>query len=58
MIYNRGIPVLADIDPDTHNIDPKEIEKHITDKTKLIIPVDFAGHPCDMEEIHKIAGNY
>ncbi len=55
MIYNQGIPVLADIDTDTHNIDPKEIEGYISNKTKLIIPVDFAGHPCDMEEIYKIA---
>ncbi|MBU1076046.1 MAG: UDP-4-amino-4,6-dideoxy-N-acetyl-beta-L-altrosamine transaminase [Spirochaetes bacterium] len=55
MIYNNGKPVFADIQEDSHNIDPDKIKKKITDKTKLIIPVDFAGHPCDMEEIQKIA---
>ncbi len=45
----------ADIESDTANIDPDEIEKHITDKTKAIIPVHFAGQSCDMEKIYKIA---
>ena len=45
----------ADIESDTANIDPNEIEKHITDKTKAIIPVHFAGQSCDMEKIYKIA---
>lgn len=48
-------PVFADIDPETANIDPEEIEKHITDKTKAIIPVHFAGQSCDMERIAAIA---
>lgn len=45
----------ADIESDTANINPDEIEKHITDKTKAIIPVHFAGQSCDMEKIYKIA---
>lgn len=45
----------ADIEPDTANIDPDEIKKHITEKTKAIIPVHFAGQSCDMEKIYKIA---
>lgn len=45
----------ADIEPDTANIDPDEIEKKITNKTKVIIPVHFAGQSCDMEKIQKIA---
>ena len=55
MVYNEIRPVFADIDPETYNIDPTEIVKHITDKTKLLIPVHFAGLPCDMERISKIA---
>ena len=55
MIYNDIKPVFVDINPKTYNIDPAEIEKHITDKTKLIIPVHFAGLPCDMEIISQIA---
>lgn len=48
-------PVFADIDPETANIDPDEIEKHITPKTKVLIPVHFAGQTCDMERISAIA---
>lgn len=55
MIYNNVKPVFADIDPVSYNIDPKEIEKHISAKTKLLVPVHFAGLPCDMEEISAIA---
>ena len=45
----------ADIEKDTANINPDEIKKHITPKTKAIIPVHFAGQTCDMERISKIA---
>jgi len=48
-------PVFADIQPDTLNIDPRDIEKKITAKTKAIMPVHFAGMPCDMDEINAIA---
>ncbi len=47
--------VFADIEPETANINPEEIKKHITSKTKAIIPVHFGGQSCDMEEISKIA---
>lgn len=55
MVYNNVKPVFADIDSVSYNIDPKEIEKHISAKTKLLIPVHFAGLPCEMEEISAIA---
>lgn len=55
MVYNKVKPVFADIDPVSYNIDPKEIQKHISDKTKVLIPVHFAGLPCDMEKINTIA---
>ena len=45
----------ADIEKDTANIDPNEIKKQITSRTKAIVPVHFAGQSCDMEEISKIA---
>lgn len=45
----------ADIDPETANINPDEIEKQITNKTKVIIPVHFAGQSCDMTRIQEIA---
>lgn len=55
ILYCGAKPVFADIQEDTINIDPKEIKGKITTKTKAVIPVHFAGHPCDMEEIYAIA---
>jgi len=54
-IYVGAKPVFADIDYDTVNIDPGQIEKRITRNTKVILPVHFAGLPCDMERIYRIA---
>jgi len=48
-------PVFAEIDPDTMNIDVDKIESLITDKTKVIVPVDYAGVSCDMDRIMEIA---
>src|ERR1035437_1301322 len=54
----KAVPVFADIQPDTGNIDPVSIEKKITSRTKAIIPVHWGGYPCDMDEINAIASNY
>lgn len=54
-LYAGGTPKFADINEKTGCIDPDEIEKHITERTKCIIPVHFAGIPCDMKKIHRIA---
>lgn len=56
--YCGGTPVFADIDSKTYNIDPDDIKRKITRKTKAIIPVHFTGQPCDMEPILKIAEKY
>lgn len=53
-----GKPILADIDPGTLNIDPAQIEKKITSKTKALVPVHFAGLPCDMDAILAIANQH
>lgn len=45
----------ADIEQDTANIDPEEIKKQITSKTKVLVPVHFAGQSCNMEKIQEIA---
>ena len=55
VLYCGGTPVFADVDLKTYNIDPEDIRRKITDKTKAIIAVHLAGQPCDMDEIHKIA---
>jgi perosamine synthetase len=47
-------PVFADVQYETGNIDPSDIEKRITKKTKAIIVCHWAGYPCDMDEIHEI----
>ena len=49
------VPVFVDIHPDTYNLDPAAIEAAITERTKAIIPVHFAGLPCDMDAILDIA---
>lgn len=54
-LYCGATPVFADIEADTYNIDPAEIEKKITERTKAIIAVHFTGQPCKMDEIHAIA---
>lgn len=48
-------PVFVDVDPVTGNIDPEEIEKHITKKTRAIMPVHLYGRPCRMDEIVVLA---
>ena len=55
ILYCGGRPVFADIQEDTVNIDPEEIEKKITKRTRAIIPVHFSGCPCDLQEIHSVA---
>ncbi|MFA5049572.1 MAG: UDP-4-amino-4,6-dideoxy-N-acetyl-beta-L-altrosamine transaminase [Candidatus Micrarchaeia archaeon] len=55
ILYQNGKPIFADIDKKTYNIDPEEIRKKITKKTKAIIPVHYTGQPCDMDSINKIA---
>ena len=48
-------PVFVDVDEKTYNIDPRQIEKHITENTKCIIPVHAFGMPCDMDAVGEIA---
>lgn len=55
VLYCGGTPVFADVDPKTYNIDPEDIQRKITDRTKAIIAVHLAGQPCDMDAIHSIA---
>jgi len=48
-------PVFVDIDPKTWNIDPNDVERRITKRTKVIIPIDQLGLPCDIDAINNIA---
>ncbi len=58
IIYQGGTPVFADVDPETLLLDPCKVENKITDKTKAIIGVDYAGQPCDWDQLRKIAHKY
>lgn len=58
ILYQGGKPVFADIDTKTYNINPDSIRGLITEKTKAIIPVDFAGQPVDIDAIKHIAEEY
>ncbi len=58
ILFNDLIPIFADIRGDTFNINPDEIRKKITKKTRAIIYMDYAGHPCDIDEIKEIAEDH
>ena len=58
VLYCGGTPVFADIDENTYNISPDEIERRVTERTKAIIPVHYTGQPCDMDAIMDIAGKH
>ncbi len=58
ILYCGAKPVFADIDPDTYNIDPRSIEKHVTSKTKAVIAVDFTGQVVKVNEIRSICDKY
>jgi dTDP-4-amino-4,6-dideoxygalactose transaminase len=53
--YNNAVPVFADVQRDTHNIDPKSIRSRITERTRAILCTHLWGVPCDMDEIMAIA---
>ena len=55
VIYCGAKPIFADVDIDTFNILPEEIEKKITKQTKAIIPVHYGGQTCDMKQILRIS---
>lgn len=55
IVATGAVPVFCDIEPDTLNADPLDIEKKITSRTKAIMPVHYRGYPCDMERIMEIA---
>lgn len=58
VIHCGATPVFADIDYRTGCIDPDEIEKKITPKTKAVVPVHYSGQVCDLDRIYKIADKY
>ncbi|CAN7449683.1 DegT/DnrJ/EryC1/StrS family aminotransferase [Variovorax sp. LjRoot130] len=58
IIHTGATPVLADIDPDTLNIDPAQVRAKLSKRTRAIVPVHFAGRPCEMDELMSLARQY
>jgi len=56
--YFSAKPVFVDVEENTLNISLEALEKAITPKTKVVIPVHYAGQPCDLDEVHEIAQKY
>src|SRR5271165_2951381 len=55
VLYQGATPVFADVSRDTLNLDPQEVAKKVSPKTRAILPVDFAGHPAELTPILEIA---
>ncbi|MBN1548063.1 MAG: UDP-4-amino-4,6-dideoxy-N-acetyl-beta-L-altrosamine transaminase [Syntrophaceae bacterium] len=55
VVFQGGTPVFADVEPETLLIDPASVESRLSSKTKAIIAVDYAGHPCDYDALREIA---
>ena len=55
VLYQGATPVFADVSVDTLNLDPGEVAKRISPRTKAIIAVDYAGHPADLDSLRKLA---
>ncbi len=58
VVFQGGTPVFADVDPETLLLDPAQVEAKITSRTKAIIPVDYAGQPCDYDALQAIADRH
>ncbi|MBT2327013.1 DegT/DnrJ/EryC1/StrS family aminotransferase, partial [Variovorax paradoxus] len=58
IIHAGATPVLADIDPRTLNIDPVQVRARLSSRTRAIVPVHFAGRPCEMDALMALAGQH
>jgi perosamine synthetase len=57
-IYEGGVPVFADVDPRTLNLDPAAVEAAVTPRTKAIVGVDIYGYPCELDPLRAIADRH
>ena len=58
VLYQGAVPVFVDVQPESGNMDPNQVEQHITSRTKAILPVHLSGLPADMDEINAVAAQY
>jgi len=58
VLYCDGTPVFADVEAETLLIDPRQVQERVTEKTRAIIAVDYAGQPCDYDALRDIADRH
>jgi dTDP-4-amino-4,6-dideoxygalactose transaminase len=58
VIYQQGVPVFADLGASTYNLDPADVERRVTSRTKAIIAVHLCGNPCDMAALKAVADRH
>ena len=58
VLYGGGTPVFADVRDETLTFDPEEVERRITPRTKALLPVDYAGHPADLDALLALADRH
>jgi dTDP-4-amino-4,6-dideoxygalactose transaminase len=58
IIHAGATPVLADVDPESMNLDPEDVRRRVTSRTRALLPVHFAGRPCDMDALGAIAAQH
>jgi perosamine synthetase len=58
VLYQGATPVFADVSPDTLNLDPEKVAERITPRTRAILPVDYAGHPAEMDAFLNLAADH
>jgi perosamine synthetase len=58
VLYQGAAPVFADVSADTLNLDPEHVASQITPRTKVVLAVDYAGHPAELDAIHELAASH
>jgi perosamine synthetase len=58
VVYQGGTPVFVDVEPETLLLDPQKVEERLNERTRAMVAVDFAGHPCDYEALRRITDRY
>lgn len=58
LLYEGAVPVFADVEPETYNIDPSDVEQKISPRTKAILAVDVFGHPAEWDAILDVTGRH
>jgi perosamine synthetase len=58
VLYQAATPIFADVTADTLNLDPEQVAKRITPRTRGVLPVDYAGHPADLEAMKELAASH